>query len=116
MSGQINQNVNVTPLNCINDSTNTIQLNVLPGLNESGVYIWSRKTQNLNTLDGHRKNYLFIRCGYKNKSPKNIEYWFDSITEFSFCTRRVKKMVDFNVKEVPKVSNEESVLFTKFWR
>jgi len=38
VSGQINQNVSATPLNCVNDSTNTIQLNVLPGLNESGVY------------------------------------------------------------------------------
>ncbi|MDC0204271.1 gliding motility-associated C-terminal domain-containing protein [Flavobacteriales bacterium] len=38
VSGQINQNVSATPLNCINDSTNIIQLNVLPGLNESGVY------------------------------------------------------------------------------
>ena len=38
VTGQINQNVTATPLNCINDSTNTIQLNVLPGLNESGIY------------------------------------------------------------------------------
>ena len=38
VSGQINQNVSAIPLNCINDSTNTIQLDILPGLNESGVY------------------------------------------------------------------------------
>ena len=37
-SGQINQNVSATPLNCVNDSTSAIELNVLPGLNESGIY------------------------------------------------------------------------------
>ena len=65
-------------------------------LNKSGVYIRVRRTQNLNTLDGHRKNYLFIWCGNKNESLKSIEYWFDSITEFSFCNRRVKRTVDCN--------------------
>jgi hypothetical protein len=38
VSGQLNQIINAIPINCINDSTNTIQLNLLPGLNESGVY------------------------------------------------------------------------------
>lgn len=38
VGGQINQSVNATPLNCINDSTNTIALNVSPGLNQSGSY------------------------------------------------------------------------------
>lgn len=38
VGGQLNQNIIVSPLNCINDSTNTIQLNLSPGLNESGVY------------------------------------------------------------------------------
>lgn len=36
--GQINQNVVASPVNCSNDSTNTIQLNLFPGLNESGLY------------------------------------------------------------------------------
>ncbi len=38
VGGQINQTVNATPLNCINDSTNSIQLDVSPGLNQSGSY------------------------------------------------------------------------------
>ena len=38
VSGPLNQTINAVPINCINDSTNTIQLNLLPGLNESGVY------------------------------------------------------------------------------
>ena len=79
-------------------------------LHENGVYIRARKTHNLNTLDGHKKNYLFIWCGNKNESPKNIEYWFDSITEFSFCNHCVKRTVDCNIKEVLKVSNEDPVL------
>ena len=38
VGGQINQSVNATAINCVNDSTNTIQLSINPGLNESGVY------------------------------------------------------------------------------
>jgi len=38
INGQISQTVNAIPLNCNNDSTNTIQLNVSPGFNESGIY------------------------------------------------------------------------------
>ena len=38
VGGQINQTVNATAINCTNDSTNTIQLSINPGLNESGVY------------------------------------------------------------------------------
>ena len=38
IAGQLNQIINATPINCTNDSTNTIQLNLLPGLNESGAY------------------------------------------------------------------------------
>ena len=38
VTGQINQTVNATALNCINDSTNQIQLSLFPGLNESGMY------------------------------------------------------------------------------
>ena len=38
VSGQINQSVVASPLNCMNDSTNLLQLNLSPGLNESGVY------------------------------------------------------------------------------
>ena len=38
VGGQINQSVNAFPLNCVNDSTNDIQLNIIPGLNESGLY------------------------------------------------------------------------------
>ena len=38
IGGQINQSVVATPVNCLNDSTNTIQLILSPGLNESGVY------------------------------------------------------------------------------
>jgi len=38
VGGQINQTVLATPVNCANDSTNTIQLSISPGLNESGVY------------------------------------------------------------------------------
>ena len=37
-AGVFTKNIIVSPLNCINDSTNTIQLNLSPGLNESGVY------------------------------------------------------------------------------
>jgi hypothetical protein len=44
VSGQLNQSVNVTALNCINDSTNQIQLSLFPGLNESGTYNISFKT------------------------------------------------------------------------
>ena len=51
VSGQINQNVSATPLNCINDSTNTIQLNVLPGLNESGVYNVSLQSYFMDACD-----------------------------------------------------------------
>lgn len=39
VSGQLNQIVNAIPLACLNDSTNIIQLNLTPGLNESGTYI-----------------------------------------------------------------------------
>ena len=38
VGGQINQTAIATAINCTNDSTNTIQLSVSPGLNESGVY------------------------------------------------------------------------------
>ncbi|MEE2953882.1 MAG: gliding motility-associated C-terminal domain-containing protein [Bacteroidota bacterium] len=38
LTGQLNQTVNAIPLNCINDSTNTIQLSISPGFNESGTY------------------------------------------------------------------------------
>ena len=38
VGGQINQSVVASPLNCMNDSTNLLQLNLSPGLNESGVY------------------------------------------------------------------------------
>jgi hypothetical protein len=38
VTGQINQTIIATPINCINDSTNTIQLDLNPGLNESGIY------------------------------------------------------------------------------
>ena len=38
LSGQLNQIVNAVPVSCINDSTNIIQLNLSPGLNESGTY------------------------------------------------------------------------------
>ena len=38
VTGPINQSVNAIPINCVNDSTNTIQLNLVPGLNESGAY------------------------------------------------------------------------------
>ena len=51
VSGQINQNVSATPLNCINDSTNTIQLNVLPGLNESGIYNVSLQSYFMDACD-----------------------------------------------------------------
>ena len=38
VDGQLNQSVNAIALNCINDSTNQIQLSLFPGLNESGIY------------------------------------------------------------------------------
>ena len=38
VGGQLNQSVNATALNCINDSTNQIQLSLFPGLDESGTY------------------------------------------------------------------------------
>lgn len=38
VGGQINQTVNAIPLSCLNDSTNLIQLNLSPGLNQSGSY------------------------------------------------------------------------------
>ena len=38
LGGQLNQTVNAIPLLCTNDSTNLIQLNLSPGLNESGSY------------------------------------------------------------------------------
>jgi len=38
VSGQLNQTVTATAINCVNDSTNTIQLNLSPGLNQSGSY------------------------------------------------------------------------------
>ena len=44
VSGQLNQSVNATALNCINDSTNQIQLSLFPGLNESGTYNISFQT------------------------------------------------------------------------
>ena len=33
LGGQVNQNIVATPLNCVNDSTNMIQLDLSPGLN-----------------------------------------------------------------------------------
>lgn len=36
--GQVNQIINAMPISCINDSTDIIQLNLSPGLNESGIY------------------------------------------------------------------------------
>ena len=38
VGGQLNQTVTATAINCVNDSTNTIQLNLSPGLNQSGAY------------------------------------------------------------------------------
>ncbi len=38
IDGQLNQNVVATPINCLNDSTNMIELTLTPGLNESGNY------------------------------------------------------------------------------
>ncbi len=38
VGGQINQTVNATPIGCTNDSTDLIQLNLSPGINESGSY------------------------------------------------------------------------------
>ena len=38
IGGQINQTVNPIPLSCTNDSTDLIQLNLFPGLNQSGSY------------------------------------------------------------------------------
>ena len=38
VGGQVNQMVNASAINCTNDSTNTIQLDINPGLNESGIY------------------------------------------------------------------------------
>ena len=38
ISGQVNQTINATPIGCINDSTDIIQLNLSPGINESGIY------------------------------------------------------------------------------
>ena len=38
VGGQSNQTVNATALNCVNDSTNEVQLSLFPGLNESGAY------------------------------------------------------------------------------
>ena len=35
---QLNQTVVATRINCVNDSTNTIQLNLSPGLNQSEFY------------------------------------------------------------------------------
>lgn len=51
VSGQINQNINATPLNCINDSTNTIQLDLSPGLNESGIYNISLQSYFIDACD-----------------------------------------------------------------
>jgi hypothetical protein len=39
VGGQLNQIVNATAINCVNDSTNTIELNLPPGLNESGLSV-----------------------------------------------------------------------------
>ena len=44
VTGQINQSVNATAINCVNDSTDTIQLNLSPGLNQSGAYSISFET------------------------------------------------------------------------
>ena len=44
VTGQINQTVNAVAINCVNDSTNTIQLNLSPGLNQSGAYSISFET------------------------------------------------------------------------
>jgi len=41
VGGQLNQTVNAIALNCINDSTNQVQLSLFPGLNESGIYTLS---------------------------------------------------------------------------
>jgi len=38
IGGQLNQTVNAIALNCINDSTNQIELSLFPGLNQSGSY------------------------------------------------------------------------------
>ena len=38
VGGQINQTLNAIPLSCFNDSTDLIQLNLSPGINESGTY------------------------------------------------------------------------------
>ena len=38
VGGQLNQTVNATALNCVNDSTNQVQISLFPGLNESGSY------------------------------------------------------------------------------
>ncbi|MEC9209721.1 MAG: gliding motility-associated C-terminal domain-containing protein [Bacteroidota bacterium] len=53
LGGQLNQNIVAIPLNCLNDSTNMIQLSLSPGLNESGnynIYFQSYFTDECNTL------------------------------------------------------------------
>ena len=63
VGGQINQTVNATAINCTNDSTNTIQLNINPGLNESGVYtiyFQSYFTDDCNNIWDLSNNLQFI--------------------------------------------------------
>ncbi len=51
LGGQLNQNILPNALNCINDSTNLIELNLLPGLNESGIYNLSIESSFIDDCD-----------------------------------------------------------------
>ena len=60
LTGSINQTLIANPINCINDSTNSIQLILNPGLNESGVYDINLESYFLDECDSFYGIYLQI--------------------------------------------------------
>ena len=63
LDGSINQTLIANPINCINDSTNSIQLVLNPGLNESGVYDINLESYFLDECDSLwnlSTNYQFV--------------------------------------------------------
>ena len=51
ITGQISQQVSASPINCINDSTDQIELTLFPGLNQSGIYDLSLQSFFLDACD-----------------------------------------------------------------
>ena len=79
VGGQVNQIVNATPVNCTNDSTNIIQLDINPGLNQSGmysIYFESYFVDDCNNIWSLSSNIQFV----VNDCPLQVDLTADNTT------------------------------------